>query len=181
MVALRARRMPAATSEASPAGRAFVALGANLGDARRNVLAAAAELGRLPGTRLVRLSSLYRTAPVGYADQPDFINAVAELHTALGARDLLRALLAIEHAHGRERSFANAPRVLDLDLLLHGAERLDDDELRLPHPRMHERAFVMAPLAEIAPALQVPGHGTAAELARALLAAQGQGISRLED
>ena len=173
--------MPAATSGAKQGERAFVALGANLGDACRNVRDAAAALGRLPGTGLVRLSSLYRTAPVGYAGQPDFINAVAELRTMLGARELLRALLEIERARGRERSFANAPRTLDLDLLLLGGERHADAELQLPHPRMHERAFVLVPLAEIAPNLHIPGHGTADGLARALLAAQGAGIQRLED
>jgi 2-amino-4-hydroxy-6-hydroxymethyldihydropteridine diphosphokinase len=100
---------------------------------------------------------------VGYVDQPDFINAVAQVETSLAPRALLAALLDIEHRHGRERSFRNAPRTLDLDLLLYGSAHFHEDGLTLPHPRMTERAFVLRPLLEIAPDAQIPGHGRAAD------------------
>jgi 2-amino-4-hydroxy-6-hydroxymethyldihydropteridine diphosphokinase len=109
---------------------------------------------------------------VGYAGQPDFINAVAAIETGLAPRALLEALLDIERRHGRIRTIANGPRTLDLDLLLHGDQRIDEPGLTLPHPRMHERAFVMVPLAEIAPELAIPGRGVAADLARALAGSQ---------
>jgi len=129
---------------------AWVGLGANLGDARASVGAALEALGRLPQTRLLRASSLYRSAP-WQADGPDFINAVAELQTRLCAPELLRALQALEQAAGRARPWRNAPRTLDLDLLAYGSARIESDRLTLPHPRLHERAFVLWPLAEIAP------------------------------
>lgn len=122
------------------------------------------ELDQVPDTRVVARSSLYRTAPVGYADQPAFVNAVAQVDTALSPKSLLRALLDLERRHGRRRSVPNAPRTLDLDLLLYGDRVLLDAELTLPHPRMHERAFVLAPLAEIAADEVVPGRGRVAEL-----------------
>lgn len=122
------------------------------------------ELDQVPGTRVVARSSLYRTAPVGYADQPAFVNAVAQVDTALQPKALLRALLDLEQLHGRRRSVPNAPRTLDLDLLLYGDSVIADAELTLPHPRMHERAFVLAPLAEIAADEVVPGRGRVAEL-----------------
>jgi 2-amino-4-hydroxy-6-hydroxymethyldihydropteridine diphosphokinase len=109
---------------------------------------------------------MYRSAPVGYADQPEFMNAVAQLETRLDARALLQGLLAIEADAGRTRSFPNAPRTLDLDLLLYGDEIIDAPELSVPHPRMHERRFVLAPLAEIAPDALVPGRGRVASLVR---------------
>ncbi len=143
---------------------AFVGLGANLDDPRMQVSQALGELGAIAGTRVVKASSLYRSAPVGHGTQPDFINAVAELATGLSAHDLLAELQAIEARHGRRRSFANAARTLDLDLLLYGGETVRDQTLTLPHPRMHERAFVLLPLLEIAPAAVVPGHGPAREL-----------------
>ncbi len=146
---------------------AYVGLGANLGGPRRQLEQALAELAGLPETRLLRRSSFYRTRPIGYAEQADFVNAVAQLETALAAEPLLAELHAIEVRHGRERSFANAPRTLDLDLLLHGNAVICTENLKLPHPRMHERAFVLAPLVEIAPDVAVPGRG----LARDLLAA----------
>lgn len=146
---------------------AYVALGANLGDPVATVRAAALALAGLPDSRLIAVSSLYRTAPVGLLGQPDFINAVAALETTLPPGALLDELFAIEARFGRQRSVRNAPRTLDLDLLLHGATRCDDSRLTLPHPRMHERAFVLAPLAEIAPQLDIPGHGPAAGLLRA--------------
>ena len=155
---------------------AYVALGANIGDPRRQLLAALDDLDRLPGTRVRARSSLYRSAPAGYADQPDFLNAVAELNTALEPEALLDALHDIEARHGRERSFRNAPRTLDLDLLLYGDRAAASERLTLPHPRMHDRSFVLQPLAEIAPDVDVPGRGRA----RALLeAAPGPRAERL--
>ncbi len=148
---------------------AYVALGANLGDARATVNAAIEALGRLPQTRLLRASSLYRTAP-WEASGPDFINAVAAVETALGAHELLRALQALELQAGRERPYRNAPRTLDLDLLLYGTAIIDQPELVVPHPRMAERAFVLVPLAEIAPEFVTD---------RTLLAVAGQPIERL--
>jgi 2-amino-4-hydroxy-6-hydroxymethyldihydropteridine diphosphokinase len=132
---------------------AFVGIGSNLDDPRAQVLRAFEELEALPHTRLVKKSSLYRSAPVGYAAQPDFVNAVAQLETGLPAERLLAELQAIELRHGRSRSFANAPRTLDLDLLLYGAAQLKTATLQVPHPRMRERAFVLKPLLEIAPQL----------------------------
>jgi 2-amino-4-hydroxy-6-hydroxymethyldihydropteridine diphosphokinase len=144
---------------------AYVALGSNLQRPQVQVTQALAALERLPQTRVTKRSSLYRTAPVGYDDQPDFINAVAEIETALTPISLLRALLALEDSHGRERPFPNAPRVLDLDLLLYDDIVMQSTELTLPHPRMHERGFVMLPLAEIAPALPIGPYGLARDLA----------------
>jgi 2-amino-4-hydroxy-6-hydroxymethyldihydropteridine diphosphokinase len=138
---------------------AFVALGANLGDPPRQVAKAAAELADLPDTRLVRRSSLYRSRAVGTGEQPDYVNAVAELTTALPPRELLAGLLEIERRYGRVRTFRNAPRTLDLDILLYATLTLDEPGLRLPHPRMHQRPFVLLPLAELAPDLEIPGHG----------------------
>jgi 2-amino-4-hydroxy-6-hydroxymethyldihydropteridine diphosphokinase len=142
---------------------ATVGLGANLNDPAAQVEYALAELDRLPGTRLLARSSLYASAPVGYVDQPDFINAVAQIETSLAPRALLAALLDIEHRHGRERSFRNAPRTLDLDLLLYGEAHFHEEGLTLPHPRMHERGFVLLPLLEIAPDTMIPGRGRAAD------------------
>jgi 2-amino-4-hydroxy-6-hydroxymethyldihydropteridine diphosphokinase len=141
---------------------AYIGIGSNLDEPQAQVERAIDELARLPLTRLTARSSLYRTAPVGFAAQPDFINAVAELDTALGARELLGELQAIEARHGRRRSFANAPRSLDLDLLLFGDARIDAPDLVVPHPRMHERAFVLRPLVEIAAQAVIPGVGSAA-------------------
>ena len=147
---------------------AFVGLGANLGDPIAQVTKAIARLAVLEKSHIVRSSSLYRTAPIGHADQPEFVNAVVLLDTALAPRELLDALLEIERAAGRERSFPNAPRLLDLDLLLYGEQVIDTPGLVVPHPRMHERAFVLVPLVEIAPDAVVPGHGWAADLLRAV-------------
>jgi 2-amino-4-hydroxy-6-hydroxymethyldihydropteridine diphosphokinase len=158
---------------------AYVAIGANLGDPVATVHAAIEALHALPRARFLASSSLYRTAPVGLHHQPDFINAVAMLEVesaALPAASLLEHLFAIEADFGRVRSVKNAPRTLDLDLLLYGDQQLDLPGLTLPHPRMTERAFVLAPLAEIAPDLAIPGHGHLADL---LLAVAGQRIARL--
>lgn len=142
---------------------ATIGLGANLDDPASQVEYALAELDRLPQTRLAARSMLYASAPVGYVDQPEFVNAVAQIATELAPRALLDVLLDIEHRHGRERSFRNAPRTLDLDLLLYGDARFREDGLSLPHPRMTERAFVLVPLIEIAPGTRIPGRGAAAD------------------
>ncbi len=139
---------------------AFVGLGANLGDARATVEAALQALGALPGTRLVERSSLFRSAPVD-AGGEDYVNAVAHLETTLPAAELLAALMAIEQAHGRERTGYNAPRTLDLDLLLYGRMEIASDTLTVPHPRMTQRAFVLIPLLQIAPLADIPGKGPA--------------------
>lgn len=143
---------------------AYVGLGANLGDPVRQVRQALRELGDLPATKLVKQSSLYRTAPVGYADQPPFVNAVAQLETSLAPRALFDELKKIEHRHGRLRGIPNGPRTLDLDLLMFADQRSRDENLILPHPRLHERAFVLVPLAEIASELEVPGRGRVDDL-----------------
>jgi 2-amino-4-hydroxy-6-hydroxymethyldihydropteridine diphosphokinase len=143
---------------------AFVGLGANLDDPQLQVSRALDDLDAITDTRLVKASSLYRSAPLGYEAQPEYVNAVAQVDTALSAERLLGELQAIEARHGRRRSFPNAPRTLDLDLLLYGNAVLDGDKLTLPHPRMHERAFVLLPLLEIAPDATVPGRGSAREL-----------------
>ncbi|WP_439520086.1 2-amino-4-hydroxy-6-hydroxymethyldihydropteridine diphosphokinase [Hydrogenophaga sp.] len=131
---------------------AFVALGANLGEPAQALRDALASLGTTPGVRVVKASRLYRTAPLD-SSGPDYINAVAEIATALCAPALLDAMQAIEQGAGRERPYRHAPRTLDLDLLLYGAGRIASPRLTVPHPRMWERAFVLVPLAEIAPAL----------------------------
>ena len=136
----------------SSAVLAHVALGANLGDARATVSAAIAALDQLPQTRLLRASGFYRSAP-WEASGPDFINAVAAVETGLDAHELLRALQALELQAGRERPYRNAPRTLDLDLLLYGDAVINAPDLSVPHPRLRERAFVLLPLAEISPAL----------------------------
>ena len=134
---------------------AFIGLGANLGDARSALRTAVQALALLPGARLAGVSSLYASAPVD-AGGPDYLNAVLRLDTPLAPLDLLHALQAIELAAGRERPYRNAPRTLDLDLLLYGAQELASQELTLPHPRMWQRAFVLLPLHEIAPERVAP-------------------------
>lgn len=141
---------------------AYVALGANLADPVAQIAAALVALNQVPQTRLLRASSLYRTAPVGIARQPDFINAVAALETTLSPLALLNALFAVEAQFGRRRDFHHAPRTLDLDLLLYDEQLINSPQLQLPHPRMHLRAFVIAPLLEIAPDCRIPGRGQAA-------------------
>ena len=155
---------------------AYIALGANLDDPVAQVKAGFAALAALPDTTLTAQSSLYRTTPVGYAHQPDFINAVAAVETSLAPRELLDAILAVETQHGRVREFVNAPRTLDLDILLYDADEVRETGLTIPHPRMHERAFVLAPLAEIAPHCVIPGRGVVREL---LQAVDRSGVTRL--
>ena len=155
---------------------AYVGLGANLGDPRRQLEAAIDRLKNLPGTDFVLVSGFYKSAPLGYVEQADFLNAVAMLDTTLPAEQLLENLRKIEQQQGRERPFPNAPRTLDLDLLLYGSSVLDSPRLTLPHPRMHERAFVLRPLLELDPEISVPGKGKAS----ALLSACGpQKIERI--
>ncbi len=148
--------------------RAYIALGSNLADPVSQLDAAFDELGRLPQTRFLARSSLWRSAPVGYLDQPDFVNAVAAVETGLEAETLLAHLLDIERRHGRVREFQNAPRTLDLDIALYGDDRIDTPTLTVPHPRMHERAFVLLPLSEIAPDIAIPGHGALRDLLPAI-------------
>jgi len=167
----------AAQPAPAPASVAYVGLGSNLRDPQAQVLRGFAALAALPQSAVRARSSLYRTAPVGYLDQPDFINAAAALETQLAPRVLLDALLEIERRHGRTREFANAPRTLDLDLLLYGTLQIDEPGLIVPHPRVHLRAFVLAPLSEIAPQGVVPGRGTVADLLRA---ADRGGVARIE-
>lgn len=167
--------MPAA----APLSRACIALGANIGEPERRIAAGFAALAALPGTRLIAKSSLYRSAPVGYADQPDFINAVAVIETALAPHALLDALLEIERAQGRVRDFPNAPRTLDLDIVLYGDVVMHEPGLTIPHARMLERAFVLVPLAEVAPQAQVPGHGRACDLAAQVDAGSVAQLQRL--
>jgi 2-amino-4-hydroxy-6-hydroxymethyldihydropteridine diphosphokinase len=141
-----------------------VALGSNLEDPSAQIRRALDALAALPGTRLARRSSLYRNPPSGYLDQPEFVNAVAQIETRLEPRELLERLLAIEQLHGRVRDVPNGPRTLDLDILLYGGRRVRVPGLTIPHPRMLERAFVLVPLAEIAPDAAVPGRGRIADL-----------------
>ncbi len=143
---------------------AYIALGSNLQQPHRQLHLGFAALSGLPQTQLIAQSSLYGSAPVGYLNQPDFVNAVAAIRTALTPRALLDALLDIERSQGRERAFANAPRTLDLDIALYGERSINEPGLTVPHPRMHQRAFVMVPLAEIAPDALVPGHGRVRDL-----------------
>lgn len=155
--------MPAphrAANSKAMAVRAYIGIGANLGAARRQVTEAIAALGALPDSRLDGCSSLYASAPLD-ADGDDYVNAVARIDTGLSAPRLLQALQALELAAGRERPYLNAPRTLDLDLLLYGAEQIASSELTVPHPRMLQRAFVLLPLLEIEAGVLVPGHGPA--------------------
>jgi 2-amino-4-hydroxy-6-hydroxymethyldihydropteridine diphosphokinase len=144
--------------------RAYVGLGANLGDRERTIREAAERIGAK------RLSELRETEPWGYADQPRFLNAVAEVETELGARELLDLLLEVERDLGRERGAGPrfGPRTIDLDLLLFGEDAIDEPGLTVPHPRLPERRFALEPLAELDARLVVPGHGTVSELLAAL-------------
>lgn len=147
---------------------AYVGLGANLGDPVASVRAACAELGALARTRRTACSRLYRNPPMGDMPQPEYVNAVAALETRLGPRDLLAALLAVEHRHGRERGAHWGARTLDLDLLLYGEREVTEPGLTVPHPGLPERPFVVFPLLELAPGLVIPGHGPLADLAARL-------------
>ena len=143
------------------AARAYIALGSNLGDREQTLLGAVSALRAESGVELVAVSGLIETEPVGFLDQPRFVNGVAVLETTLSARALLEVLLDVERRFGRTRDGvpAQGPRTLDLDLLLYGDDEIDEPGLRVPHPRLHERAFVLEPLAEVAPGLELPGLG----------------------
>ena len=167
--------MPPSTTDVPV--HAWVGLGANLGDARTTLVAALAALGRLPDTTLLAASSVYRSAPIE-STGPDYLNAVARLATRLAPTALLLELQRIEREHGRERPYRNAPRTLDLDLLLYGDETVTTPTLTVPHPRMHLRAFVLAPLAELQPQAVIAGRGRIADLLRAVA---DQAIERLGD
>ncbi len=155
---------------------AFIALGSNLDQPTLQIRRAFAELSQLPASRLLNCSAIYRSAPVGYLEQPDFINAVVQIETTLAPHDLLKSLLNIEQRFGRVRSTPNAARILDLDLLLYADLQCDEPGLTLPHPRMHLRAFVLKPLIEIAPNCCIPGRGSVAEM---LIACNGQQLERV--
>lgn len=174
------RPSPHASRRTPRAGQtAFIALGANLGDRLATLREATRRLAEIGVVEAA--SSVYETDPVGYLDQPPFLNAVVRARTSLPPQEILRRLLTIETAMGRTRTFRNAPRTLDLDLLLLGDETRAEPGLTLPHPRLGERAFVLAPLAEIAPAVRVPGRDrTAADLLAALDPAARAGV-RLVD
>jgi 2-amino-4-hydroxy-6-hydroxymethyldihydropteridine diphosphokinase len=144
--------------------RAVLGLGSNLDDPEAQVRRAFDEIAMLPATRLIARSALYRTAPVGLAEQPDFINACALVETTLAPRALLTALLAIERRHGRVRTVPNGPRTLDIDIVLYGEDTIEEPGLSVPHPRAHERAFVLEPLLDVWPEAVIPGHGAAAAL-----------------
>lgn len=156
---------------------AHVGLGANLDNPPEQLRSAVRALELIPNTRHVHCSSYYRSAPVGFSKQPDFVNAVCRLETALPVRVLMRALLDIEQAHGRVRGEQKGgPRTLDLDLLLYGQQIVNEPDVVVPHPRLHERAFVLAPLAEIDPQQVIPGKGLVTTL---LAACAGQRVEIL--
>lgn len=157
----------------------YIGLGSNLGNSVQTLKSAITALKRLSIPESMVCSSFYRTAPIGFLDQPDFINAACRLETSLNADDLLQSLLKIERDHGRQRSgAANAPRTLDLDLLLYGDQVISVEGLQVPHPRLHERAFVLYPLLEIAPYLVIPGQGPTRELVENC---RDQSISRMDE
>jgi 2-amino-4-hydroxy-6-hydroxymethyldihydropteridine diphosphokinase len=158
---------------------AYVGMGGNLDDPVARIGRALDDLDRLPRTVLCRVSSFYRNPPMGPAEQPHFVNAVAEIETGLDASRLLNGLQAIETASGRVRGLRWGPRTLDLDLLLYGAEQSDDPQLTLPHPGVAKRAFVLVPLAEIAATVVVPGLGAAAALRDALPLADISSLERI--
>lgn len=160
---------------------AYIGLGSNLCSPEQQVLSAFDEIGALPGVTLTRRSSLYRTAPIGYADQPRYVNAVARVSTVLAPEELLEELLAIEQSHGRVREFANAPRTLDLDILIYGDLQQASRALTLPHPRAHLRAFVLYPLMEIAPECVVPGRGPVPRLIAGSAECRNQPIVRIAE
>ena len=156
--------------------RVFIGIGANLGDAKLTVTQAIQELGALPQTQLIAQSSLFLSTPIESSGD-DYINAVIELKTVLTPTELLEELQNLEHANGRERPYHNAPRTLDLDLLLYDAQQIDSATLTVPHPRMTERAFVLIPLLQIDPLIQIPGKGDAHQF---MSAVAGQKIRRIK-
>ena len=159
-----------------PPVKAAIALGSNLDGPEARVRQGFAQLAALPETWVLARSALYRTAPVGYADQPPFINACALVDTRLAPRELLDGLLEIERKAGRVRDIPNGPRTLDLDIILYGGAVIDEPGLTVPHPRAHERAFVLAPLLDVWPDATIPGHGSAREC---LARVKDQAIERI--
>jgi len=157
---------------------AYIGLGSNLQDPHGQLRRAFADMEGLPNTHIVAKSSLYCSAPIGLLGQPDFVNAVAKISTALSPHALLEVLLDIERQHGRERSVRNAPRTLDLDVLLYDDVQLHEHGLTIPHPQMHLRAFVLQPLIEIAPDVSIPGVGYAKSW---LQACEDQVLEKLHD
>lgn len=155
---------------------AYIGLGSNLDRPIEQLRAGLKALAALPSTTLESCSAFYLTAPIGRSDQPDFVNAACRLHTTLAPAELLRHLLAIETAHGRRRVETGGPRTLDLDLLLYDDRTCHEPGLTLPHPRLHERAFVLYPLHELAPTLVIPGRGALVQL---LSACAAQKIEKL--
>lgn len=155
---------------------AFIGIGSNLGEPAVQVRRAVQALDQPPSLRCAACSSLYETDPVGYLDQPRFINAVARVHTTLDPLALLERLRIIEAAQGRQRSIPNGPRTVDLDLLLYGDQPVNQEGLVVPHPRMQDRAFVLLPLLELAPSIRIPGIGPAADR---LATISAQGVVRL--
>lgn len=147
---------------------AYIGLGSNLGDSEAYLNKALVLLHRPPETALKRVAPFYRTAPVGFTEQAHFVNTVAEVETALPPAELLQLLLSVEDELGRERTVRWGPRTLDLDLLLYGDLQIDRPDLTVPHPRLHERAFVLSPLADLVPGLLIPGRGKVADLATRL-------------
>jgi 2-amino-4-hydroxy-6-hydroxymethyldihydropteridine diphosphokinase len=156
---------------------AYIGIGANLGDALGTVRSAIADIGTLPSTRISGKSSLFRTAPVD-ADGDDYINAVVRIETDLPPQDLLAHLQVLEQGAGRERTYRNAPRTLDLDVLLYGSQRIASDRLVVPHPRMTQRAFVLIPLLQIDPFVSIPGQGAAHAFVPSVA---GQAIEKIAD
>lgn len=157
--------------------KAYIGLGSNLGDRKSNICAAEERLEKHPEVRVIQVSSLYETTPVGFTEQPDFVNAVAEIETELSPIELLHAILEIENEMGRVREKRWGPRVIDIDLLIYDDVAIHTPELELPHPRMKEREFVMAPLAEIAPDLELDGETAEGVLRRV----EGQGVRRVTE
>lgn len=166
--------MTATSSISGQSITAYIGMGANLGDAQATLMLAARDIAALSGILKTRMSPLYRSAPVD-AGGPDYINGVLQVETTLGAEDLLHGLQSIENRHGRQRPYHHAPRSLDLDLLLHGREERQTDFLTLPHPHMHERAFVLMPLRDLAPGMVLAQGG----LDELLAACSGQLLSRI--
>jgi 2-amino-4-hydroxy-6-hydroxymethyldihydropteridine diphosphokinase len=156
----------------------YVGLGSNLEQPLLQLTRALREVHEIPNSALVRVSSFYDTVPIGLANQPNFVNAVAELQTTLNPSELLNHLIEIEAAHQRVRLVRDGPRTLDLDILLFNDLSINEPMLTIPHPRMHERAFVLWPLAEIAPELAIPGRGYVLEL---LVALDVSGIRKYEE
>ncbi len=157
---------------------AFIGLGSNMADPVDQLQRALFDIRRLSEVSLLAVSSFYRSAPVGFLEQPDFINAVAKLDTSLPAEALLRALLDVELLHGRKRTFRNAPRTLDLDVLLYQGVQMQQHGLTIPHPQMHKRAFVLQPLLELAPECDIPGVGLARDFAAGCVDQQLEKLSR---